>query len=473
MMQSTEVTCETHTTHPRVTIVVPVYNTEKYLSQCLDSIARQTFTDYELICVDDSSTDNSIDIISSYAKNDDRIILLRNPGKGAADARNFGLDHASGDYIIFLDSDDFFVETMIEETLSLVEEHQADLVIFAGRRFDESTGKTSNALDFCWPSEKVNNPFSKKELPDDLFQITYPGPCAKLFKASLIEKNRLRFEHLANTEDVSFVLAAMAAAESIVAVQSDFYRYRVNTGTSTEDTKESDPTCFVTALKTLKTRLGESGSYDIVEKSFLKQSLNIMRYQLRSSASQNSRFAVIDALGSPQIAELGVLDLPEEQYGSLQAYTDSRFILSAIQQRNGDDEIPFAEPYRHVLNGESLAKRALALDNAQAAPLLQASFKELYEACQIVGTLNEGDKGALLALTDLQRELLSIANLAQKGEKTCSEMEIELKNLRKANTKLNNELSRKTSQIEKIKSSRSYKLARRLSHFIRPFRSDR
>lgn len=455
-------------TRPRVTIITPVYNTADYLPCCLDSIARQTFTNYELICVDDSSTDNSAEIIESHAEKDGRIVLLRNPGKGAADARNLGLDHASGDYIIFLDSDDFFVETMLEEALDLADEHRADLVIFAGRRFDESTSEISDTLDFCWPSGKVENPFSKKELPDDLFQITYPGPCAKLFKAQLIESHHLRFEHLANTEDVSFVLASMAAAESIVAARSDLYRYRVGTGTSTEDTKARDPLCFVTALNTLKKRLYESGSYEIVEKSFKKQALNIIRYQLDSSSNQESRFAVIDALSSSQVSDLNILGLSKEQYGSDRALKDSQFILSAMQQRDGDQDAPFAEPYCHISNGETLARQAFESNAAQASQLLTACLKELREASREVEALSEEDKGALLALTDLQRELLAAAGAARRGEEAYDEMRAELKSLRKENSRLSREVKRKEAQLEQVRSSKSYKLARYISRIFKP-----
>ena len=98
---------------PKISLVIPVYNTEKYLEQCLDSVLAQTFTDFEVICVDDGSTDKSIKILSEYQKKDSRIKVVFEAHKGVGNARNVGLKMATGDFIQFLDSDDFFEPIML------------------------------------------------------------------------------------------------------------------------------------------------------------------------------------------------------------------------------------------------------------------------------------------------------------------------------------------------------------------------
>ena len=103
---------------PKVSVIIPIYNTEKYLRKCLDSVCNQTLSDIEIICVNDCSTDNSLEILEEYASKDNRIKLIDfKENKGAAVARNAGIDEAKGEYIGFVDSDDFVDETMFLSTV--------------------------------------------------------------------------------------------------------------------------------------------------------------------------------------------------------------------------------------------------------------------------------------------------------------------------------------------------------------------
>ena len=122
-----------------VSIVVPVYKSEKYIKECLDSLLNQSYSDLEIICVNDGSTDDSLSVLESYASADTRIKLYtkQNEGKGAASARNLGLSHATGTYVMFLDSDDFFESDMIESLVSRAEEFSLDLVVCSADRYDD------------------------------------------------------------------------------------------------------------------------------------------------------------------------------------------------------------------------------------------------------------------------------------------------------------------------------------------------
>ncbi|MBO5696399.1 MAG: glycosyltransferase family 2 protein, partial [Alphaproteobacteria bacterium] len=92
---------------PKISVIIPIYNVEKYLRRCLDSVLNQTFTDWQAICVNDGSPDNCADILDEYAKKDSRFIVVNKKNGGLSDARNVGMEHATGDYILYLDSDDF------------------------------------------------------------------------------------------------------------------------------------------------------------------------------------------------------------------------------------------------------------------------------------------------------------------------------------------------------------------------------
>ena len=123
----------------KLSVIVPCYNVEKYLSECLDSILNQTFEDIEIICINDGSTDNTQDILDSYLKKDKRIKVISQHNQGLSMARNVGLKNVTGEYVTFIDSDDYFELTAFEETLKIVEEKSLDLLIFKLINFDADT----------------------------------------------------------------------------------------------------------------------------------------------------------------------------------------------------------------------------------------------------------------------------------------------------------------------------------------------
>ena len=121
-----------------VSILIPAYNAEKTINRCLDSILCQTFQDIELIIVNDGSTDSTLSILSNYAENDKRIIVYNQPNQGVSAARNTGLRNASGDYILYVDSDDWIEPNMIQRMVDLIED--ADIV-FCGNDYSETPGQ--------------------------------------------------------------------------------------------------------------------------------------------------------------------------------------------------------------------------------------------------------------------------------------------------------------------------------------------
>ena len=125
--------------NPKISVIIPVYNSETYLSQCLDSVCMQTLQEIEIICVDDGSTDTSPKILLEYAKKDPRVRILTQQNKGAGAARNYGLRESTGEFLSFLDSDDFFELDMLEEAYKNIEEYQEDFVVFESYQYDMNT----------------------------------------------------------------------------------------------------------------------------------------------------------------------------------------------------------------------------------------------------------------------------------------------------------------------------------------------
>ena len=128
--------------NPLVSVIIPVYNVEKYLRQCLDSVLAQTYTKYEVLLIDDGSTDSSADICREYCKKDSRFKLYQKQNGGASSARNLGLENASGDYLFFLDSDDWIDVDSINKMVHIALHENVDFVFSEAIAFDDKTGKT-------------------------------------------------------------------------------------------------------------------------------------------------------------------------------------------------------------------------------------------------------------------------------------------------------------------------------------------
>lgn len=126
---------------PKVSIVVAIYNVEKYVSKCIESILKQTFTDFELLLVNDGSKDGSLAILEEYAAKDSRIEIINKVNGGLSDARNVGMKKAQGKYIYFVDGDDFIEETLLEKCVNKLEQTDSDMVMFDIYQYYLETGK--------------------------------------------------------------------------------------------------------------------------------------------------------------------------------------------------------------------------------------------------------------------------------------------------------------------------------------------
>ena len=130
----------------KVSVIVPVFNVEEYLSTSLDSILNQTLKDIEIICINDGSTDASLDILENYAKKDARIKIISKKNEGQGIARNIGLDNAQGEFIAFVDSDDFIKEDMLEKSYEKSVSKNLDLVMYKISSFDNETHEINDNL---------------------------------------------------------------------------------------------------------------------------------------------------------------------------------------------------------------------------------------------------------------------------------------------------------------------------------------
>lgn len=216
--------------NPKISVIVPVYNAEKWLRRCVGSILAQTYTDFELLLINDGSTDDSGVICDEYAGKNSRIRVFHKPNGGVSSARNLGLDNARGEWITFVDSDDWVELEYLECLLSNVGGAELSICDFVIRGSDE-----------VWP-DKIETGLISKDKLAAFYTETYPychltAPWIKLYKKSIIEENNIRFkEDISTLEDTIFVLEYLRWVENITCSNRKLYNYwRGTVGLSQDD----------------------------------------------------------------------------------------------------------------------------------------------------------------------------------------------------------------------------------------------
>ncbi|KZX14728.1 putative glycosyltransferase EpsH [Methanobrevibacter filiformis] len=258
---------------PTVSVIIPIYNSEQYLEECLNSIVNQTLKNIEIICVNDGSTDNSLEILEDYSKKDKRIKILNQENHGAGVARNKGLKIARGKYLSILDADDFFKPDMLEKMYCKSEEFNADIAICKSNAYNNESKEF-----FDTPGTLKNIPkkevFDYKDIKKDVFTFSLGWSWDKLYKSSFVKNNNLNFQDLRSSNDLFFVFTSFVKAKRITTVPEVLATHRQNVNNSLSNTREKDPLSFYYAIKALKAELIELNLFEEVEESFINWSIS-------------------------------------------------------------------------------------------------------------------------------------------------------------------------------------------------------
>ncbi len=341
----------------KVSVIIPVYNTEKYLSQCLDSVLGQTLCEIEVICVDDGSTDGSVDILNKYAEKDSRVTVLHQQNQYAGAARNRGMKIARGEYLIFLDSDDFFDNTLLEKSYNQAKAvGGADIVLFGGKKFNTENNEFIDAPHFLreklLPSEPV---FSPSDIADNLYKLATPCPWSKLFRRTYLEENGLQFQHLRNSEDIYFVYLAMSLAKSITYVKEKLVYYRIGRPEKLSNNLDTDPALFLEGYEALYEDLNKYDIFENLEYTFTNSVLDGCVYYLGLSKNMESRFKISEAFLAPAFTEMDLLNHPDDYYDHLSDAIYVRNALNAAKVRRERQEfcdVPLVSVIIPVYNSE-------------------------------------------------------------------------------------------------------------------------
>lgn len=209
-------------TSPKVSIIIPVYNCEKYLDECISSALNQTLEEIEVICVNDGSKDGSLDILKKYQEKDDRVIVIDKKNAGVSAARNDGIKAATGEYIEFMDGDDRIDAKTCETAYNTAVEKDADIVCFGWKNFTDDGSKPSRKD--CKLKYEVFSKWQKAKKHRASIMCWN-----KLYRRSMLTKNKLQFNSkIKIAEDECFNLCVYPFAKKIVHISESFYNYRLN-----------------------------------------------------------------------------------------------------------------------------------------------------------------------------------------------------------------------------------------------------
>lgn len=255
-----------------VSIIVPVYNVEKYLSFCLDSLVNQTFKDIEIICVNDGSTDNSAEVLEHYACFDKRIKIINKENGGLSSARNAGLDAASGKYIAFVDSDDFVSHFLVERAYNFVQKKNADFAAFG---FDYVVGNSLKLYEsgFSFPKGLVGKCVYETDLNENFYTKIHPTAWCKFYSAKLIQNNNLRFCEDIIFEDLPFAAEVYLSANRMVYTNLPLYYYRAERQGSILSRRDEKTVDFITAIERVDDVFHKYGRFEKYKNALMQYNI--------------------------------------------------------------------------------------------------------------------------------------------------------------------------------------------------------
>lgn len=407
--------CNQAKSNPLVSVIVPVYNVEDYLSQCLDSILNQTISDFEVICVNDGSTDSSNSILIQYASDDFRVQIVNKENGGLATARDCGIEAATGKYLCFVDSDDFVAADYLELTTAIAENDTSDIVLFSEYFYDDLL-KRCTVKPWVLRTEKLPHftPFSYRDIPDCIFQACQPQAVTKLFRTMFIKEHpELRFGHFRWAEDYPFTYTALVLAKHISFIDKPLYYYRYpREGSLTDNNLRRNPLSFIEPYKKLYSNLCDCAAIASVESSYLTTVSNGIRYEVSLMPDQDSIDAIAHYMNSGGFEFLGITDKKVLQKLSSFDRAEFRRYIDLSMSETVDIIVPIFNDFEKLesffahLSSTDCNIRIIVIDDASTDERvwpslsdlsLRYSFFHLEQNSSRIGMVASTNKGIMLA----------------------------------------------------------------------------
>ena len=283
--------------NPKVSVIIPVYNVEQYLRQCLDSVINQTYTNFECICINDCSTDNSYNILKEYARKDDRFVIINcSENTGPGNARNRGIKIAKGKYITFIDSDDWVTENYIETLYNNIEKNNTDVVIAEIIKYDNVADCFITNKNYYYYNKTIKSIADKKNL---ILSVPMLLTQSLIINKNFIINNNLCFPNQKMGEDLLFFIKVIACNSSFIYIKSPIYYYRINRENSlmfsSNKNKNIDYTGMFSFFQQIIDIFKEEKSFEFYQKEiFVYLFLNFSRAFKEKQSATEEYFKAVD-----------------------------------------------------------------------------------------------------------------------------------------------------------------------------------
>lgn len=296
---------------PLVSIIMPVYNSESFLRESIDSILGQTYWNIELICVNDGSKDKSADILHQYELADPRVVVIDKENSGAGKTRNLGMKYANGSYMCFVDSDDFLEPYAIERLVDVAEENMTDVVIFKMDQYDNVSGEfTPSNWAVSRPHILPRKVFYPASI-DNFYKHLVGFTVNKLYRSSFLLKLDLEFPSIGAHEDMPFTYIALSAAEKAYYLDETLYHYRRSREGSLSDTTSKRYVYMFDALAHLEKGLKDRCLWNNYQRHFVNYVLHMCVWKYNELGTYR-RHEFKDACRTTWFDRFGVLDCDED-----------------------------------------------------------------------------------------------------------------------------------------------------------------
>jgi capsular polysaccharide export protein len=252
----------------KVSVILPIYNVEKYLEQCLESLVHQTLKEIEIICVNDGSTDNSLNILDNYSKMDSRIVVINKKNGGTGSARNVGIKAAQGEYIGFIDPDDWVDLSMFEKLYNQIEKNSVDIVMCSIKGFNDLAQTFEDYqyyADVNFISDLDNKIFTWQDISP--FKIPFSS-INKIYNKQFIDKYKIEFAEGLDFEDHKFIFMSMIKAKGSIFIREPLYIYRYNRKGSVTTDKNNRIIDHLEIIDIVENILKTTNAYNILRSDF-------------------------------------------------------------------------------------------------------------------------------------------------------------------------------------------------------------
>lgn len=352
--------------NPIVSVVVPVYNCEKYLDRLFESLKSQTFSSYEVLFVNDGSTDGSRAKLEQYKNTDSRFRIIDRSNGGEGAARNTGLDHAIGQYVCFFDSDDFVERDMLETLIRSAEATSADIVLCAiDAYYEERNEFKPNRWAVVEDIVPANEVFCPRNI-EKLFFAVVGYAANRVYRMSFVRQNQFRFQEIRTHGDLSFSYSALAAAEKVVYVDSAFYHHRIREGSLSSTTQDKFWECLFEALEHLRCELCRLDIWDIYEREFINYVMQMSIWKF-GKVFGTTRYEMDRSLREKWFPHFKLTTYPEDFFFKTEYYVFLEETMAASYEQRAESHLSelLLRQFEQEKELAVLTARADAIENSK------------------------------------------------------------------------------------------------------------